>query len=483
MPERVLLIDDEDFVLRALRGYLAPLERAGEVVVTSAGDGPAAVELARTAAAAGRPFDLAVIDFQMTDEMNGLETLQELRKHCPDVAAVMLTGQAQQNTPMEALNLGFRHYLVKPATREAFLSAVDGQLRQLRLAKANRTLQEALRRFHGVVRTLTGMVRTSAELADPVDRSAVAAAITGTACRVAGAREALLLLLPESGPHLVAYGNGGEPRPDVRVAVGDGVVGMAMSAGGPVTAGREEPPVAGAAPDDTPAATLCRRWVTAVPLSGAGGSSGVLLIPDAAGVPDPALDAAEVPSVLPGEGGVAGVPVEPALAMVARLAGLALEAVLGQRSSRRLLVESLREGLGAGGHEAEPLLADLHDAMRALDQSLAGGGAGAGAGTTSSTGAGLAVGSSSVAVTRSGVVGPASPSAAATSPGTGASGSSAPVSPGPSPAVAGQAGRDAAAALELAGVLRDISAFGPEAVAFCRTTLERFRDVLRRYEG
>src|SRR5690606_32608686 len=58
--------------------------------------------------------DCVLLDYQLPD-MDGLEILQQLKdeKLLDRVAVVMLTGQGDQTTAVEAMKLGARDYLVK----------------------------------------------------------------------------------------------------------------------------------------------------------------------------------------------------------------------------------------------------------------------------------------------------------------------------------------------------------------------------------
>lgn len=347
MPERVLLIDDEEYVLRALRGYLTPRTESGEITVALAADGPAAVEKAKAAAAAGEPFDLAVIDFLMTDEMNGLETLQELRRHLPDITAIMLTGQAQQNTPMEALNLGFRHYLVKPATREAFLSAIDKQLREIRAAKEKRRLQEALARFHEAIATITATVQSVTDMTEPTGVESAAAVVLETAIAAASARDGHLLLFPENGPYFDVFDRSGAPVEGLRIPLGAGTAGMALATGGPMLRAAGDGGLSG---EDLSPLEHRRAAVIAVPLLSASGRLGALLLADPA-------DPARYPGAT-----------EAMLAQLGRLAALTLDAVRAQDRSRRLLLSALHTGLAHAGEQGDRLFEQVQASLNTLER-------------------------------------------------------------------------------------------------------------------
>lgn len=82
---RILVIDDEELILRTLKGAL---EAAGYSVVT-APDGEQG--LARFRA---EDFDLVVTDIIMP-QMEGIETIREIRRIAPDVPIIAASGGGQ----------------------------------------------------------------------------------------------------------------------------------------------------------------------------------------------------------------------------------------------------------------------------------------------------------------------------------------------------------------------------------------------------
>jgi DNA-binding response OmpR family regulator len=353
MSERVLLIDDEDYVLRALRGHLAARVESGDLAVAVAVDGPDAVAKARKSAEEGNPFDLAVIDFQMTDEMNGLETLGELRKHLPDIVGLMLTGHAQQNTPVAALNLGFRYYLVKPVTREAFLAAVDEQVRQIRLAKRNRRLQAALARFHGTVQQILSTIQSVAAMTGPVELSTAAADVVECAVQLARAADGYLLLIPPSGDRYLVHDRRGKTVDDPAVSVSGGLIAMAAGAGTPVVRAADMP--GGLAGPDVGPLEKGRKAAVAVPVVCGPRPIGALLL----------LDPVEPQAFGQYERG---------LSLLGRIAGPVIDSVRAEGKRRGLLLGALRAGLAAvpGAGTGEALLEQLQTSIQTLEGGLQG---------------------------------------------------------------------------------------------------------------
>ena len=110
MPDRttptILIVDDEEMVLMALRGFLE-LETAYRVVTSlSPVDALATVRDERV--------DVIVADFMMP-VMDGIEFLRQAREIRPHATRILLTGYADMRNAIRAINeAGLYHYLEKP---------------------------------------------------------------------------------------------------------------------------------------------------------------------------------------------------------------------------------------------------------------------------------------------------------------------------------------------------------------------------------
>jgi CheY-like chemotaxis protein len=111
---RVLVIDDEEALLRTFRRILEPLY---EVITT---DSPvAALELMMAAPA----FDVVICDLRMP-EMNGIAVHEEITRRRPEVAARFLFVTASHDGD----GLRGRPVLAKPTGRRELLDAVAAVL-------------------------------------------------------------------------------------------------------------------------------------------------------------------------------------------------------------------------------------------------------------------------------------------------------------------------------------------------------------------
>jgi response regulator RpfG family c-di-GMP phosphodiesterase len=157
MGERILIVDDDHHLLSALRRQLG--ER---FELETAQGGQHAIDAVRAANDKRDPFAVVVCDMRMPG-MDGIETLKRIRDLAPDTVRIMLTGNADQQTAIEAINQGaiFRFY-TKPCSQEQLETGLDAALAQYRLITAERDLLE---------KTLAGSVKVLVEvvsLNDPV---------------------------------------------------------------------------------------------------------------------------------------------------------------------------------------------------------------------------------------------------------------------------------------------------------------------------
>src|SRR5439155_8727793 len=83
---------------------------------------------------------------------------------------IMVTGFANQATPLDAMRMGVRDYLDKnqDLNKDTFLHAVRRQLEHIRPAKRERLLHESLVAFRETVEKIVPLVQSAAALNDPV---------------------------------------------------------------------------------------------------------------------------------------------------------------------------------------------------------------------------------------------------------------------------------------------------------------------------
>lgn len=130
---QVLCVDDEKGILRALRRALMD----EDIEVITANSGAEGLECIATAT------NLAlIISDQRMPEMTGVEFLQQAKVLCPNAYRVMLTGYADINATMDAVNKGeIWRYITKPWDDEQIVLLVRDAVRQYNLEAENKKLQ------------------------------------------------------------------------------------------------------------------------------------------------------------------------------------------------------------------------------------------------------------------------------------------------------------------------------------------------------
>lgn len=123
MKGKILLIDDEELVIRTLVRYL----KIYGYEVEPAANGEEAIKKAEIF-----PFDLVIVDMRMPG-IDGIETIKRLRdifqkKHKIKVPEIIITGYAADDSKKEAKDLGVRVYIDKPFDNSSFLEAVKNSL-------------------------------------------------------------------------------------------------------------------------------------------------------------------------------------------------------------------------------------------------------------------------------------------------------------------------------------------------------------------
>ena len=144
IPEKILFVDDEPAVLQ---GYQRLLH--GQFKVTASVGGAAGLIMLEHQG----PFAVVVSDMRMPG-MDGIQFLLKVKATSPDTVRVMLTGQPDQQTAIDAVNQGsiFR-FLSKPSDKETMVKTLNDAVAQYRLISAERELLE--KTLRGTVYVLT----------------------------------------------------------------------------------------------------------------------------------------------------------------------------------------------------------------------------------------------------------------------------------------------------------------------------------------
>lgn len=144
-PRRILIVDDEENVCHALR---RSLRKEGYELFF--GHEPAeGLALLKT-----QPVDMVISDHLMPN-MTGLEFLKIVRDRYPDMMRLMLTGHADMQTAIDAINQGnIYRFLTKPWDDTELKVTLFLAFEQLDLERENRRLLAMVRRQYDVIKAL-----------------------------------------------------------------------------------------------------------------------------------------------------------------------------------------------------------------------------------------------------------------------------------------------------------------------------------------
>src|SRR5580692_11088151 len=154
MAEKILLVDDDANILD---GYRRSLGREFQMETALGGK-----EGLRLAAESG-PYAVVISDMRMP-EIDGLQLLSGVKAQWPETICIMLTGNADIETAINAINEGsiFR-FLSKPCSKEVMAKTLTAALLQYRLVTAEKQLLE---------QTLSGSIQVLTEVLSLVNPAA-----------------------------------------------------------------------------------------------------------------------------------------------------------------------------------------------------------------------------------------------------------------------------------------------------------------------
>ena len=122
-PIRILVVDDEPAIRRALRPPL--VELGFQVAEVSRG------EEALQALRAG-VHDVVLLDVNMPG-IGGIETLRRIRSFAPRLPILMLTVRDQEEDKVQALELGADDYVTKPFSTRELIARIRAAVRRVRV--------------------------------------------------------------------------------------------------------------------------------------------------------------------------------------------------------------------------------------------------------------------------------------------------------------------------------------------------------------
>jgi response regulator RpfG family c-di-GMP phosphodiesterase len=150
LPEKVLMVDDDRNLLDSFRRQFR--KSVNLETATSGADGIQAVR-------DGGPFAVVISDMQMPN-MNGIEFLSKVRAISPNTVRIMLTGNANLDVAIDAVNDGniFR-FLNKPVDTDQLYQTISDSIQQYRLITSEKVLlNKTLKGAVDLMADILGMV-------------------------------------------------------------------------------------------------------------------------------------------------------------------------------------------------------------------------------------------------------------------------------------------------------------------------------------
>jgi two-component system, NtrC family, response regulator HydG len=173
MKAKVLIVDDKVDVRMLLKSILET-----NFILTEADSGAALKKLL-----GGDAPDVTLLDLKLGDD-NGLNLLPQIKKNWPDSEVVVITGEADYATAVEATKRGAFHFIAKPFKIEEILVTIDRALENKQQKEENDSLRLALATISGA--------------ASPIFRSQAMQQVVRTVERIAP-NDVTVLITGESG--------------------------------------------------------------------------------------------------------------------------------------------------------------------------------------------------------------------------------------------------------------------------------------------
>lgn len=137
MMHRLMLVDDENYVLTALQRIC---RGQSEWEIETYTEPQKALQRAKVS-----NFDLFLSDYRMP-QMNGVQFLTAVKEHQPDAMRLILSGQTDRNGMLGAINeAGIYYFIDKPWLDDDLLTVLQQALRYRSILLENRMLANQVR--------------------------------------------------------------------------------------------------------------------------------------------------------------------------------------------------------------------------------------------------------------------------------------------------------------------------------------------------
>ena len=133
----LLIVDDEEIEREGMAQFI-PWDSYEIKVVSTARNGAEGLEKI----AKFRP-DLAIVDIKMP-VMNGIEMIRQAKEQYPDMTFVVLSGYGDYEFTSQAMELGVRHYILKPCDESKMIPVLNKAFAELEEARKKNARSEKL---------------------------------------------------------------------------------------------------------------------------------------------------------------------------------------------------------------------------------------------------------------------------------------------------------------------------------------------------
>jgi len=146
-PE-IVLVDDEEMVVTSVRAFLMLETEYNVHGFTSPLEAAAHLEIS--------PADVVISDYLMP-HMNGIQMLTRAKDLQPEAARILLTGHADKQSAIQAINeVGLYHYVEKPWDNAQLLLIIKSAIERTQLIRQVRAMVSKLDNAHDSLKDIQG---------------------------------------------------------------------------------------------------------------------------------------------------------------------------------------------------------------------------------------------------------------------------------------------------------------------------------------
>ncbi|MCX7834851.1 MAG: response regulator [bacterium] len=120
-PKKILVLDDEDLIITLLTKVFEFIQWKCIIVR----DGTLAIEEIRNGILQNEPFDVALLDMNITHGMGGVETNQQIKQLQPSIYTILMSGSPLEDAMIHYHQYGFNMNLKKPFSIDQLLNILS----------------------------------------------------------------------------------------------------------------------------------------------------------------------------------------------------------------------------------------------------------------------------------------------------------------------------------------------------------------------